>query len=120
MKGTASKAFAESDVGTAALRVLLVEDQPIDAELCVQELTKAGFEVRVDRVDTEEQFAVRLGSQEYDIVISDYGIPGWSGLDALRLLKKTGKDIPFILVTGTIGEEAAVELMRGGLTDYIL
>ena len=121
MRGTDSKTLAESDVGLAApLRVLMVEDQPLDAELCVRELVKAGYEVHTDRVDSHAQFAARLASKDYDIVISDYGIPGWSGMDAFRQLKKTGLDIPFILVTGTLGEEAAVELMRGGLSDYIL
>ena len=121
MKATDSKRLAEADIGASVpLRVLMAEDHPLDAELCIRELKKAGIEAQVDRVDSEEQFAVRLGSKEYDIVISDYGIPGWSGIEAFSLLKKTEVDIPFILVTGSLGEEAAVELMRGGLSDYVL
>jgi PAS domain S-box-containing protein len=123
MNETAFKTFTDRtvDAGVAPpLRVLMVEDHPLDVELCEQELKRAGFQVRVDRVDTEEQFAALLASNEYDIVLSDYGIPGWSGIAAFRLLKEMGMDIPFILVTGTLGEEAAVELMKQGVSDYVL
>jgi two-component system cell cycle sensor histidine kinase/response regulator CckA len=102
------------------LRVLILEDNPRDVELCIQELSKAGFELRADVVDTEEGFASKLESCDYDLILSDFRIPTWSGLEAFRLLKQKGKDIPFILVTGTLGEEAAVDLIKGGVDDYIL
>ena len=98
----------------------MVEDQPLDVELCVQELKKAGLDIQVDVVDSRNRFIDRLSSQPYDLVLSDYGIPGWSGTDVFRALQETGKDIPFILVTGTLGEEAAVKLMKEGVSDYIL
>jgi two-component system cell cycle sensor histidine kinase/response regulator CckA len=102
------------------LRVLILEDNPRDAELCIQELNKAGFELQADVVDTEDGFASKLQSCGYDLILSDFRIPAWSGLEAFRLLKLKGKDIPFILVTGTLGEEAAVDLIKEGVADYIL
>src|ERR1700722_6271900 len=102
------------------LRILILEDNKLDAELCVGELKKAGFAFDADVVDTEGAFIANLQSRVYDLVLSDYRIPGWSGLDAFRALKQTGRDIPFILVTGTLGEEAAVELIKDGVADYIL
>jgi two-component system, cell cycle sensor histidine kinase and response regulator CckA len=102
------------------LRVLILEDKQQDVELCLLELKKAGFELHADVVDTEEAFAGKLRSQVYDLILSDYGIPAWSGVDAFRMLKHSGKKIPFILVTGSLGEEAAVDLIKEGITDYIL
>jgi two-component system cell cycle sensor histidine kinase/response regulator CckA len=102
------------------LRVLILEDNPQDVELCIQELNKAGFELQADVVDTEEGFASKLQSCAYDLILSDFRIPTWSGLEAFRLVKQKGNDIPFILVTGTLGEEAAVDLIKEGVADYIL
>lgn len=102
------------------LRVLMLEDNPRDVELCIQELKKAGFELQADAVDTEEAFAAKLQSCIYDLILSDFRIPTWSGVEAFHLLKQSGKDIPFILVTGTLGEEAAVDLIKEGVADYIL
>jgi PAS domain S-box-containing protein len=105
---------------SSRLRVLILEDDPRDVELCIQEMNKAGFELQVDAVDTEEDFTKKLQSQIYDLILSDFRIPTWSGVEAFHLLKKSGRDIPFILVTGTLGEEAAVDLIKEGVADYIL
>ena len=102
------------------LRVLMVEHSRPDAQLCLQVLKKAGFQLRVDLVETPEEFAKRLGSSDYDIVLADYRLPQWTGIEALALLKQSGKDIPFLLVTGTLGEEAAVECIKQGVTEYVL
>ncbi len=102
------------------LCVLLVEHSQADAELCLQELKKAGFNVRADLVQTPEEFTERLRSNAYDIVLADYRLPNWTGLEALALLRQLRKEIPFVLVTGTLGEEAAVECLKQGATDYIL
>src|SRR5580704_16376888 len=102
------------------LRVLLLEDNPRDVEMCVRELGKGGFTLQMDAVDTEEGFTAKLQSGVYDVILSDFRIPAWSGVEAFRLLKQSGKDIPFILVTGTLGEEAAVDLIKEGISDYIL
>ena len=67
------------------LRVLILEDNPRDVELCIQELNKAGFELQADAVDTEEAFAAKLQSGIYDLILSDYRMPGWSGVEAFHL-----------------------------------
>jgi two-component system cell cycle sensor histidine kinase/response regulator CckA len=102
------------------LRVLILEDNPRDVELIVQELKKAGFQPQADLVETQDEFAARLESNNYDLILSDYRIPTWSGVEAFYMLKRSGKNIPFILVTGTLGEEAAVDLIKEGVADYIL
>lgn len=102
------------------LRVLLVEDSPFDAELILYDLSRGGYEPSSERVDTEDGMREALYSRQWDIVLADYSMPGWSGLDALKLFKKEGPDIPFILVSGTIGEDTAVEAMRAGAHDYIM
>jgi two-component system cell cycle sensor histidine kinase/response regulator CckA len=102
------------------IRALILEDSRRDAELCIRELKKAGIEVEADLVDTEDAFVQKLQSREYDVVLSDYGIPTWSGVEAFRRLKQTGKNTPFILITGMLGEEAAVDLIKEGIADYIL
>jgi PAS domain S-box-containing protein len=102
------------------LRVLVVEHDPSDSELCLHALEHAGFEVQGDVVDSPEQFAERVRTGVYDVVLADYNLPGWTGLDALELLRALGLDVPLILVTGTLGEERAVECLRGGVADYIL
>ncbi len=102
------------------LRVLILEDNSRDAEFCIAELKRNGFAVRADVVDAEEPFVAKLQSATYDVILSDYRIPNWNGAEAFHRLKQSGKDIPFILVTGALGEETAVDLIRGGVTDYIL
>jgi PAS domain S-box-containing protein len=101
------------------LRLLLVEDNPIDAELMLYELRRAGFAPEGERVETEAAFRERL-SAELDLVLSDYRMPQFSGLRALELLRERGLDVPFILVSGAIGEESAVEAMKQGAADYLL
>jgi signal transduction histidine kinase len=102
------------------LRVLIVEDNKADAELCLQELKSVGYSPTADVVETPLAFAARLREQSYDVILADYRIPGWSGMEALVLLKQTGKDIPFIVVTGALGDEAAVQCIKAGAGDYIL
>ena len=102
------------------LRVLIVEDNPLDAKVCIHRLNRAGFEIIPDLIETREQFAERLRTQDYDLILSDYGLPGWTGLGALEHLQRVGKDIPFILVTGTLGEETAVKCIKMGAADYVL
>ena len=119
---TSERPTSDSDrrASLMPLRVLILEDNPRDVELCTQELKKAGFELQADAVDTEEGFAAKLQSRVYDLILSDYRIPGWSGVEAFHLLKESGKDIPFILVTGTLGEEAAIDLIKDGVADHVL
>jgi two-component system cell cycle sensor histidine kinase/response regulator CckA len=104
----------------APLRVLLVEHDQNDVELCLLELKRAGFDPRMDVVQTEQGFSACLRDNLYDLVIADYRLPDWTGLDALLRLQELEKDIPLILVTGTLGEEKAVECIKRGVTDYVL
>jgi two-component system, cell cycle sensor histidine kinase and response regulator CckA len=102
------------------LRVLFVEDRPSDVELCLIELRNAGFDVTADTVETREQFEAKLRTGRYDVVLSDYRLPGWTGLDALTILRGLGRALPFILVTGSLGDEAAVDCVKGGAADYVI
>jgi two-component system cell cycle sensor histidine kinase/response regulator CckA len=101
------------------LRLLLVEDSEDDAFLLVRELRRAGFEPAVERVETASAMQSALDRQPWDIVIGDYSMPHFGGVAALKLLRERGLDVPFIIVSGTIGEEKAVAAMRAGASDYV-
>ncbi len=102
------------------LRVLMVEDSEDDALLLHMELRRSGYEPDFKRVETGESMRKELEQREWDIVISDYVMPMFSGLKALTVLKESGLDVPFIIVSGNIGEDIAVEAMKAGAHDYIL
>ncbi|HBJ85133.1 MAG TPA: hypothetical protein DDZ88_14930, partial [Verrucomicrobiales bacterium] len=104
---------------STSLRVLILEDNPLDAELVLRELRRAGFNPDWQQVQTEHDFLDRL-QPELDIILSDYDMPEFSGPRALELLKHSGMDIPFIIISGTIGEDVAVNVMKLGATDYLL
>jgi PAS domain S-box-containing protein len=101
------------------LRVLILEDSPADAELMLHELRRAGFDPDWVRVDTEADYCAALETP-FDVVLADYSLPQYDALRALRLLQDRALDIPFIVVTGSIGEEAAVTCMKQGAADYLL
>jgi len=102
------------------LRVLLVEDNPVDAELCIEFLSVAQFEVTADVVQDPTEFVSRIQNSTYDVIIADYAMGSWSGIDAFDLLQNEGLDIPFILLTAALGDTAAVDCIKRGLTDYVL
>ncbi|MEK6607976.1 MAG: hybrid sensor histidine kinase/response regulator [Myxococcota bacterium] len=102
------------------LRVLIVEDSEDDCALVVRELRRGGYELTVERVETPEAMSAALERQRWDLVIADHALPRFSGPAALALLQKHGLDLPFIIVSGSIGEETAVATMRAGAHDYIL
>ena len=102
------------------LRVLHVEDSEDDSALIMRELRKGGFEASWERVDTQAAFKNALRTKDWDVIISDYALPRYNGLTALADTREVGKDIPFILVSGTIGEAVAVNAMRAGAQDYVL
>lgn len=102
------------------LCLLILEDNPADAELCMQELKRAGLEAHIDVVQAEKEFLRQIDAKSYDVVLADYQLRGWTGMDALELLQQRGNDVPFILVSGTLGEEKAVECIKKGVSDYIL
>ncbi|MDP9053525.1 MAG: response regulator [Acidobacteriota bacterium] len=101
------------------VRVLIVEDDPVDAELMVRELKRGGFAAQWTRVDTEEEFLREL-DRAPDVILSDSKLPLFDGFEALDLLRDRGLDIPFILVSGRLGEDLAVEAMKRGACDYLL
>ncbi|MDP3911502.1 MAG: ATP-binding protein, partial [Gemmatimonadales bacterium] len=103
-----------------SIRVLLLEDVPADAELLARELRKVDPDVAVHRVTGREEFERALRDVAPDVVISDHNLPHFSGWDALQLVRQTAARVPFILVTGSLNEETAVEYMKAGAADYLL
>jgi len=101
------------------LRLLIVEDSAEDAELLVRALRKGGYDVQYARVDSAESLRANL-QESWDLVISDHSMPGFSGIAALEIVRQMRPEIPFIFVSGTIGEDVAVEAMRVGAQDYIM
>lgn len=102
------------------LRVLHIEDSELDHELALAHLRRGGLDVQTRRVESEADFRAALEDEQWDVVLSDYNLPGFSGLTALEVLKGSGKVLPFILLSGEIGEDVAVEAMRNGANDYLL
>ncbi len=102
------------------LRVLHVEDDPLDSALVAQILQKGGFSVSVVVVQTEAEFECQLRSHCPDVVIADYNLPQWKGMEALEVLRRQGLDTPLILVSGALGDVTAVECIKRGATDYVL
>jgi signal transduction histidine kinase/DNA-binding NarL/FixJ family response regulator len=100
------------------LRLLVVEDNPDDAALMLLELKRNGFRPESHRVQTAEAMRRALAGSDFDIVLSDYSMPEFTALQALKVLQEAGRDIPFIVVSGSIGEDEAVEAMRAGARDY--
>ena len=105
---------------TATLKMLIVEDVPSDAEISLRELKRGGMEFVVRRVETEAELRRECAEFEPDIVVSDFALPHFDGLSALRIVRQLRPDLPFIFVSGTIGEETAIESLRSGANDYIL
>ncbi len=99
--------------------LLLVEDNAQDAELVLETLRGAGFDPHCRQVDTREDYLRELTASP-DLILSDFSLPQFDGKTALQLLKATGMEIPFIIVSGCIGEEMAVECMKAGAADYLL
>src|SRR6478672_1543956 len=103
-----------------SLRVLMVEDSEDDAHFLVRELKRGGFEPVFERVETSKGLASALERQSWDIIISDHSMPGFGSLDALELVKGKELDVPFIVVSGAIGEDMAVKAMKAGASDYLM
>lgn len=102
------------------VNLLFVEDSEVDVELAVYALKRDGMEVLWQRVDSEKALRAALGVLKPDIILSDFSMPQFDGLQALSLARGMAPDVPFIFVSGTIGEERAVDAIRCGATDYIL
>jgi PAS domain S-box-containing protein len=103
----------------AALRLLIIEDSEDDALLIVRDLQRAGYAPSYERVDTDAAVRAALTRGPWDVIVSDFNMPHFTGTDALKLLRERDQDTPFIFVSGTIGEDVAVEAMRAGAQDYV-
>jgi len=101
------------------LNVLILEDRPADAELILYEMKRSGYDCASYRVDTQDEYLQAIDALP-DIILADYSLPQFTAMQALRLLQERGYDIPFIVITGTVSEEAAVETMKQGASDYLL
>jgi PAS domain S-box-containing protein len=102
------------------LRLLFVDDDADDLELCLNGLKKAGLDFRAVTASTREDFSRALSEQTFDVVVSDFRMKGWTGIDALALVNKVCPDVPVILLSGTLGEELVVDCIKMGVTDYVL
>ena len=105
---------------SAAVRILHLEDDPADARLIREQLRRSGLDVAITVAGSGEAFAVALSQGGFDLVLSDYHVPRFNGLEALELVRSRAPQLPFILVTGALGDERAVELLRSGATDFVL
>src|SRR5688572_2573918 len=102
------------------LRILMVEDVPTDAELEIRELKRAGLRVSHRLVETERAFRDALQEFRPELIISDFSMPHFDGMLALALARELAPEVPFIFVSGTIGEEYAIRALKNGATDYVL
>jgi len=102
------------------LRALLVEDEPADVELALRALRDTGLEATADVAQTGDEFAELVRKNSYDVILADYKLPGWNGMESVEILRREGLDIPIILVSGALGELTAVECIKQGAADYVL
>ena len=102
------------------LRILLIEDSKDDAQLVLREIQRGGYDVEFERVETAEAMRAALARQPWDLILCDFSLPRFNAPNALELLKQSGHDLPFIIVSGTIGEESAVNALKAGAHDFII
>jgi PAS domain S-box-containing protein len=112
--------MAHATLKGTPIAILLLEDDPLDADLCLRKLESSGLSFSIKNIGSPEEFKLEISSNKYDIVLGDYRMPEWTGLEAVRWLRASGYSTPFILVTGTLGDELAVECIREGANDYVL
>jgi signal transduction histidine kinase len=106
--------------GAPPLKILLIEDSPDDAALTVLALKKGGIDPQTQRVETPQALAAALNSEPWDVIVSDYSMPQFNATEAFKILRARDLDIPFIIVSGTVGEETAVAAMKLGIHDYLM
>ncbi len=110
----------ENPAAVELLRLLIADDDPDDIELCLRNLKQSGIEFQAETVSTKEEFEKKLRERPFDVVLSDYRMKSWTGMDALATVKAISPEIPLILLSGTLGDELAVECIKLGVTDYVL
>lgn len=108
------------DQGSGELRALVVQDEPADVELMLRALRQAGFEASADVVQTAEEFTDLVRKNSYDVILADYKLPNWNGMESVEVLRREGLDVPVIVVSGALGELTAVECIKQGAADYVL
>lgn len=102
------------------LRILLLEDSPLDAELTLATLADAEFACETIRVETGDAFRHALGADSFDLILADYALPSFDGISALAIAREMVPEVPFIFVSGTLGEELAIDMLKKGATDYVV
>lgn len=102
------------------LRVLVVEDEPADVELVLRALRQAGLEASGDVAQTAEEFTNLVRTNSYDVILADYKLPTWNGMESVEALRREGLDVPVIVVSGSLGDLTAVECIKQGAADYVL
>jgi two-component sensor histidine kinase len=112
--------FVASAQQTETLRFLLLEDSMLDAELVSEHLQGTGLAYQLDHVIAKDEFVQAINCSEYDLILADYVLPSFDGMSALRLAREQCPNTPFVFVSGTLGEEIAVEALKRGATDYVL
>jgi DNA-binding NtrC family response regulator len=105
---------------TSAIHILHLEDNPVDADLVQSMLEAEAVDCSIRRVETRDDFERALSQERYDLIVSDYSLPSFDGLSALRIIRQKCPQVPVIIFSGSIGEEAAVESLKEGAVDYVL
>ncbi|HYG76237.1 MAG TPA: ATP-binding protein [Planctomycetota bacterium] len=111
---------AEQQHAITTLKILHIEDNPIDAELISTLLRRGGIDCEIDRVEKKDDYVARLSAHEYSIILADYTLPGFDGAGILRLAQQFQPDVPFLFVSATLGDEVAIEMLKSGATDFVL
>lgn len=119
-EGASTALPEEPDDRARKLRVLIVEDEPADVEMEMRALRQAGLEADEEVAQTEEEFTALVRRNSYDVILADYKLPGWNGMQSVEILRQEALDIPVILVSGALGELTAVECIKQGAADYVL
>jgi len=119
-QATAIPPLTTSGTMSTSLRVLLIENSMTDAALTLHELDRAGFQCKAKIIGTRGEFLAQMPRFPYDIVLSSYHLAGWNGIEALTAMRQSGIGVPFILITGMLGDELAIECVKQGITDYVL
>jgi len=115
-----SELLSSGRTGRAPLRVLIIEDSEADAELNIIPLVRGGYDVEWEVVQTADAMQAALRRATWDVILSDFSMPTFSAPAALALLQATGQDVPFVVISGTIGEEAEVTVLKAGAHDFLL
>src|ERR1700749_200789 len=102
------------------LQLLIADDDSADLELCIASLRKFGVSFHAETAANRDVFVQKLCDRSYDLVLSDFRMKGWTGMDALALLRNAQPEVPLILLTGALGDELAVECIKNGVADYVL